>query len=171
MIKKKRATSLAEVMIILAIISTTVVASTTLVVKSLATIKNNEIEDTANGVMIKALEIAKSPADVYVSDTSFVNAASGQVYFFSIQNQNNQYTLRRESGTASTCDSQGPFKTNLFTQTTTQNINICLVIEITPQTTLNQRIYEIAAKVVYQLEGETIINSVTGYRKDDFVLR
>ncbi len=169
--KKKKATSLAEVLIILAIISTTVIASTTLVVKALATIKNNEIEDTANGVMVKALEIAKSPADIYVSDTSLVNTVNGQVYFFSIQNQNNQYTLRRESSTANSCDSQSPYITDLTQGSQAQNINVCLVIEITPQNTLDQSIYAITSKIVYQLEGETIINSVTGYRKDSFILR
>lgn len=168
---RKKGTSLAEVLIILAIISTTVIASTTLVVQSLATIRNNETEDTANGLMVKALEIAKSPAQVYVTDTSFVNAVTGQPYFFSIQNQNDQYLLRRESSDISTCQVNSPYAVDLYPDGSEVSFLACLVVGITRLQSLNQTIYEINSKVIYNLEGETRITNVTGYRKDEFTLR
>ena len=62
---KLKAATLIEVLIVLGVISTTMIVAVSLIINSLYELRNNETQDAANGIMIQALEIAKSPTNAY----------------------------------------------------------------------------------------------------------
>ena len=166
---KKKAASLAEVMIVLGIISTTLVASVSILINSLSRTKVNEIEDAANAVMIQALEVAKSPAqNVSVSSTSFAPNQRGEVYSFklnkSIDGENVLEEIRQPSTEG--CNSQSPYYVTPDNRTdVTQEIDLCL--QITVENISNQ-VYEIVSTVTYQIPNEEKQNTIKGYRYGEF---
>lgn len=162
--KFKKATSLAEVLIILAIISTTLIASVNLVTSSIRSAKQNEIEDYANGILVLGLELAKSPNDIYIDDSSvFTNI--NQTFTFSLQNENNQYFLQRQTEVPETCSGQSVFN---IQDNQEQDFDVCLKLEITRRNVNDQEYFEVASIVFYQNGGENITNSVKGFRKNAF---
>ncbi len=79
--KNKKATSLLEVIVVLAIISLTIVSSVSLVAKTRIQIKNNELTDQINGQVVKALEILKSPSDILISNDTNLTGTDIPYYF------------------------------------------------------------------------------------------
>jgi type II secretory pathway pseudopilin PulG len=96
--KSKKAASLIEIIIVLAIVSFTIIASISLVARTRIEIRNNEIEDKANEVLLKALEALKAPTRVVILNdetlpqTSECRSGTGSCfsgsgpYYFSLEN-------------------------------------------------------------------------------------
>jgi len=88
----KKASSLIEVIIVLAIVSFTIIASMALVAKTRLEIKNNELQDNANEVLLKALEALKSPSKVVLVNSPALTGA-GPYYFALKEDQSGNYVL------------------------------------------------------------------------------
>jgi type II secretory pathway pseudopilin PulG len=166
--QKLAAVSLVEVMVVLAIVAATMVGGMRLTVIAFTQIKKNEITDYATGVMIKALEIAKSP--------SLVRATSG---FGTITDFDGSYVVQMTGDEAvinqltttvqalTTCDRSSPYYIDI--QVSSGQVPIaCLQLNVTEKEGLTNDYYEIEARVVYVIDNTTTIKTITGYRVNDF---
>lgn len=108
----KKAASLAEVLIVLGIISTALVASISIIVDSLRQTRLNEIVDTANLFMIKASEISKSANEITIVSTTFLPNQRGDVSFFTLEQSGGVSYLRQvfpDRSTLNECDDNNEF--------------------------------------------------------------
>ncbi|MCA9383899.1 hypothetical protein KC909_06075 [Candidatus Dojkabacteria bacterium] len=81
MTKKVKAFGLVEALLALAIFGTAIIAATAVTIKSLRTVKNNELADFANSVMVRSMEYTRSE-----SGTNAVLSALGpEPWLFSLQ--------------------------------------------------------------------------------------
>ncbi|MFQ5492621.1 MAG: hypothetical protein ACE5DX_00460 [Candidatus Dojkabacteria bacterium] len=81
---KLKAFGLAEIIVALGIFGTAMIATVAIAVASLRTVKDNELADIANSVMIRSMEYMKSPA--VVPDLLNLPAATNDVHSFKIMN-------------------------------------------------------------------------------------
>lgn len=163
--KKKKAATLAEVMIVLGIISTAMVASISVMINSLIRIKINDIEDSANTVMVKALEVAKSPAAISVSENIDNRTVNVPIYF--LLNTSSQLQLQNNDSINTTCTDNNKYNVKaLLPEDITASSQICVQIEIIPRYGLeNARLYEIIVRSYYTLpNGDLRANVIKGYR-------
>ncbi|MCA9386655.1 type II secretion system protein [Candidatus Dojkabacteria bacterium] len=163
--KRKKAATLAEVMIVLGVISTAMVASISIMINSLVRIKVNDIEDSANSVMIKALEAAKSPATISLSQDISAVAVNSSVFFSLDETARLQYEINDTVNTSCTSQNKYNVKT-LLPDDVSSNSEICVQIEIIPRLGVNsKRIYEIVVRSFYVLpNGDVRANVIKGYR-------
>lgn len=99
--KKKKATSLVEIIIVLAIVSLTIVSSIALVAKSRITLRNNEVNDEITAAMVKILEAVKSPQALQISSDVSLQSADNPYYFTLSSNQQGVYYLKYQSAGSS----------------------------------------------------------------------
>lgn len=172
--KVKKATSLVEVLIILAIISTTIVASTTLAVNSQRAVLENQREDTANGVLVQALEVAKSPVDIKLGS---------QVDFLPLNTYSFRFTRDSRTGDLvlaevprqqlTTCSEGSIFQVETFFAQDEIEFPLCLAVEvemIDPPGREAESYFEITTRVVYQQGDETRFFSLVGFRNEAFTI-
>lgn len=169
---KLQASSLAEVLIVLGIISTTIIASTSLVINSLVTVRENEISDAANGLLVQTVEIIKSPSNIYVSDNIFTSGSVGQTYYFRLKEGSNSSAsfLEYISGGSpiNTCTASSPYYKSLNLNNNT-SVNSCLQIQIKPVKANTKVNYEITALIVYNIRSDTQIRYLRAYRTESFI--
>ncbi len=168
--KKKKAASLAEVMIVLGILSTVLVASVSVLVNSMLRISINDLEDAANTIMIQALEISKSPVDVLVSDLSIQEAGFETTQNFSLDITDEGNVLQRQSeGALTECTPNSVYNINSQVRDIQTKSNICLQVRITPLEGLDGiRVYRLESEVVFRTPKETRSNSIIGFRYRQF---
>lgn len=184
--KTKKATSLLEVIVVLAIISMTIVSSISLVARTRVQIKNNEITDQINGQVVKALEILKSPSDILVSNDA--NLTGAGPYFFTLSNPApNKYLLQyqfqgatfpvitsEQSATGATnpnTNLPGCDNSSIFFVTGVLNFNYCQQVRIVPLTNIktNQIYYQINVTLVYKnFINQNVYQTLSTYRYDNF---
>lgn len=169
----KKAASLTEVMIVLGVISTVMVASVTIMINSMVRIRINEIEDAANSAMILALEITKSPANVRynvdVDDSGLFPYDIPQYFSISNLEGNNMLIYRPGHGVMTACNGTLLDRYDvsfLLPEDISQNSVICIQVEVTPRRGINDtRIYEIVVRAIYEIPGgEVRSNVIQGFR-------
>jgi hypothetical protein len=166
--KNLPATSLVEVLVVLAIVASTMVAATQLSVRALIDIKQNEIEDYANSVMLKALEVAKSPSDINVTHLVTAGNYTGS---YSSSLLNGKPVLYQQSPTIvgmGTCTSGSVYYTPLTGVTGVTPPLACLQVQIQPKTGLNSTYYEITSTISFQLSDQMVTKTIVGYRRNKF---
>lgn len=165
------AVSLVEVVVVLGIIATTLVSAAQLSVRMTRTIKDNEISDFTNGVVLQALEIAKSPAAVKLASAAGGGSSTGS---YRLDRSGAQAVLWRESQTVNritNCTSASPYRVQIAdgSQQLLGEALVCLQILIQPrQGAVRQSYFEIEAISVYQLSDQIVVNSGLGYRREAF---
>lgn len=175
--KRLKATSLVEVLVVLAVISLTIVFSVSLVAKARVVVKNNEIQDQANGLMIKALEIFKSPSDIFIpAEAGLTNTAASYSFSFdknssvvnpdvpAVEPNSGGTTLlyQQSDGPITICDAN----TNPVYRLDRFSFPFCEQILISPKqdVLVNQTYYEIIVNVVYELNNKQVQDSIKTYR-------
>ncbi len=167
---KKKASSLAEVMIVLGIISTAMVASISIMVNSLIRIRVNDIEDSANTILIQALEIAKSPTQLRVNaDLSTIPYDSS---VFLALGDNDRLQIQRGHSVQGNlinpdCNTSSVYNVNdLLPEDVSASSQICIQLEVTRRRGINDNdVYEITARSKYVVPGGDIrSNVITGFR-------
>src|SRR5690606_22424983 len=115
------------------IISTVMVVSVSVLIKSIEKVKQNELEETANLLMIQALEISKSPSDVFVSDSEIINLPVNSTRYYRYAVVNNQNILQKQGETThlSDCSSGSNYNIQRFEEEF-ENLSLCMQIAITP---------------------------------------
>lgn len=163
----KKALSLFEVIIVLAITSLTIVTSVGLLSRNVRMVKNNEMEDFMNGTLLKAVEALKSPNLVSISDANSVKTAGtkyfsitqgiDEIYYLELQQQGSNLTVEN-------CTSSSVFYID------SGSYPYCLQVVVTTlmdQTTIKS--YRIKAAIVFTLDGnQKRISEVNLYRYADF---
>ncbi len=166
--KNLAATSLVEVLVVLAIVASTMIAATQLSVRALIDIKQNELLDYANSVMLKALEVAKSPADVNVTHLAVAGSYTGS---YSSSLLSGKPVLYQQSPTIvamGSCSTSSVYYTPLTGVTGITPPLACMQVQIQPKTGLNSTYYEITVTITYRLSDQTVTDSIVGYRRNKF---
>lgn len=161
------ASTLIEVLVILAVAAVTVTGVAAVNIRSITTIKDNETLDTAMGVMVQALELAKSPKAIPASGAS----PTGN---FRIDYENNQLvrTLGNDPPLSATsiCTEGSTYYVSINAQGNAGRY-ICLQISISqaqrPLTT--QQYYIVTARVLFNLSGGAVVNQLVAYRRGEII--
>lgn len=182
--RELKATSLVEVLVVMGIIATTIIGSMVLVAGSLVTVRNNQTEDYVNGILINAIEVSKSPSNLFVNDDSFLQTGGSSVSYFRFTNDGTNAILQRTfDGDLTQCGDQSQYLiTNRIldvvpipgaapTQQQEENVlfvnpTVCLQVQITPQPVTQS--YLMRIKSVYQVQGETFTTTVQSQRYESF---
>jgi type II secretory pathway pseudopilin PulG len=172
--KFKVATSLVEVLVVLAIISTTLISVTLLVVRAMESIKKDEIADDATGNLIKALEIVKAPSAIKVDNLQSL-AALDNISKFSLESADGEYFLRYRSQdtlTLGNCDGNSPYFLSRTLGGTIEDKTVqCLELSIIPRNMGGGKVYyEIDSTLVYKSLNEFKMTSLKAYRYGKFSL-
>lgn len=173
----KKGSSLIEVIIVLAIVSFTIIASMALVARTRLEIRNNEIQDNANGVLLKALEALKTPAKVVINGNPSLSGANA--YYFSLKEDTAgryilQYqapgsfkSLPGESGTFDfndVCTTDNPFYVSDGSFTYCQQVTITPIL----RPGVIRELYEVGTRIIYTTSNENKSESLTSYRYANF---
>ncbi len=160
--KRLKAASLMEVMVVLGIVSFTIVSSMSLVAKVSTTVKSNEIQDQANSLILKALEVFKNTKDVFVSQ-DVLTSATGGTYYFALKEGSTgaflQYDPTGDAQSLNNCDANNVyFVANL-------NFGPCLQVAITPiNSVTGGKYYNVEVFIKYSISGKDITDSLKTYR-------
>lgn len=163
---------LIEILISLAIFAIGVISVTTLNVRTYRVIKNNELADFADRTMVKSLEYFKTPttSDVQAQiegwlSTSPDNRLNCYISPFSIVDDSGELLFLPydySSTLYENCDSSIPQVYKLKTKVGSlyEGFNICEQIIVEKKSNG----YKITSRVVYNIDSETKINQLIGYR-------
>lgn len=168
---KKAGFGLIEILIVLAIIATTMLAATQISLNGIRAIKLDEVVDFANGMLLQGLELAKSPSTVRVFTLSGASNLNGS---YRLQTASNGTTELRMVTTTQTpltlaqCTSSSAYFVNITGATGVTNPQVCLQLMITARTNLGVNYYEIRTRLVYNLGGQTLEREIYAYRRGAF---
>lgn len=170
--RKLPAIGLLEILIVLAIVSVTMVGAFQISLQGLRVVKNNEVADYANTLMLQALEIAKNPADVKVSSNSTITNFNGSYRLQRLADNTAVMWLVTTSLTpasGSTCSKNSTYYLDISNSgATTSPSIICLQLRVQQQQNLGINVYQITSRVMYSLNGQVIEQEVVGFRRNAF---
>lgn len=131
--KKKKALSLLEVIVVLAIISMTMISSMTVVLRANNLIKNNEVQDTANEILMQAFELLRSPEVVKVQQGYSRLGQAGVLTSYSMEFDDTRkgYLNMVSSNFDANCSTGNSYNVESLS-TSNRPYAICLRINITP---------------------------------------
>ncbi|MCA9379036.1 hypothetical protein KC640_01275 [Candidatus Dojkabacteria bacterium] len=162
---------LMEVMIVLAIVAATMVAAMQVSIQSLRVIKQNEIGDYANSVMVQALELAKSPSNVQVSATGQVTDFQG-TYQLQINSAGGAVLWKVGDNvtpiTNTGCTNASPYFVDISNINPVGSPVVCLQLIVRNISGISGAAYEITSHLIYTLQNEQIERSIIGYRRNKF---
>jgi hypothetical protein len=158
--KSTKALSLAEVIMALGIISTVMVASISFMISSLIRVQVSELEDQANSLMIKALEVAKSPTRLNIDAAQISTIAP---MYFSLNEFNQLISQSQEE--IGTCNNINVYNSTTLLDETFRRFPVCLQVIFIPLQDAAAR-YEVRSKAIF-INGEEVREvSLIGYRYD-----
>ncbi|MEO6728543.1 MAG: hypothetical protein ABIM99_01340 [Candidatus Dojkabacteria bacterium] len=187
--RRLRATSLVEVLIVLAIISSTILGSMLLVSNSFVVVRQNQTEDYVNGLAVNAMEIVKSPSNIFVTDDSFTVTQNPTPVFFKLTRINGAAYLQKTQDTQiSTCEvgSQYIIESTIIadprnpnnaeagtTATPSTTPNVCVQVKIVPVagsiiTNGIQSYYQMTVIAVYNQDNKPVIVTFQSNRYEQF---
>lgn len=157
MSKKLKALGLFEIIIALGVVSTTIIISMSAIISTTEGIRRNDIEETANFVLVKAIEIARSPSPITLQGNPDLFTS----YSVS-KDQNNNFILK---GVQVFNENEPCSESNQFYVSDDLDVDsltpMCLTMSIVNavDTVSNKNVLTIDAKVFYTYKEENIINS------------
>lgn len=161
------AAGLVEVLIVLGIVAVIMVIIGTLTVQSYLRIKDNEMLDYANGIMIRALEITKTPSEILVHDPSGFIGYDGS---YTIDLGAVPRALRRQSllsNPITSCNTDSVYLIDVSNEFPGISVpTICLQLII--QSEGDSR-YIVEVNMIYKSSNQEITNSLLGYRVNEFI--
>jgi len=168
-----KAFGLVEILVGLAIFSTAIIATVTIAVNSYKAVKNNELADLANSVMIRSVEYFKSPSSIGSLTPAGSATSTAPVYY-----KLNVTISPETTGTDSLsfvrvttnvqplteCTESSEYRVNF---SSTQNLEsstflLCNQIIVEP---LTEGGYIIKSRIVYQTSKGTETAEILGYRQ------
>lgn len=147
--KRKKALSLVEMLVVLIIISTTVITAFGIILRSTIDIKENEVSDSINSLMVSINEAVKSPGGVPLQSFTPGTFTTNIEYAFKATAVGNSYVLTYVPGSASltSCDSNSQFKFPISVeQSTVQDVCILVGIKLLSGTPTR---YEVKTNTLY----------------------
>lgn len=170
--KNKKALSLVEMLVVLLIMSTTILTALGLILRSSLEIKENEVRDTVNGIILNINESMKSPGALQLNNFTPNEFVAGVDYGFSVNSVGSTYELTYVQGstTLTSCDPQSTYKyTVAISQSTIQDV--CILVTIKRIQGSTPPVYEIRTSSLYTYNqpGSTPVSSyLVTYRYDGF---
>jgi type II secretory pathway pseudopilin PulG len=162
------ALSLVEVLVVLGLVSVSMVGIAGINVRSQIAVKDNELIDAANGIMLQALELAKSPTQLKISSTDNTTNINGT---YAIDKTQPDTLLERPSSDAiltstSTCNTASPYFVSV---SSTNPPLICLQItfERKQRPLVNDNYYEVTSRVLFKLSRGPVLNQLVAYRRGE----
>lgn len=171
----KKAFGLAEVIVAIGIFGTVMVVTVSMTVAALRTVKDNELADMANSVMVTSLEYVKSPAGFEAIQSTVPSTGALKTYKIktSLYNPDNpsftdfQLETTTETNRITTCDDSSPFLVKIAessptgAQASLNNFKVCNQILI--QTASNQTV-TITSVVVYVISDRVVVSELVGFK-------
>lgn len=161
--KKLIGISLLEVIAVLMLSAVLLIAAARMTTALMYQIKAGEMEDYVTGLTLRALEVAKAPAEVWV-DTDPI--ASGTFYRLSLDS--NTLTLVGYGSTPSinSCSTTSEYFINSADVSSFKQIPVCMqfVVRRLNNQYSGSFYYDIAVRTVYQLPSRADVLDVKGYR-------
>ncbi len=168
--RKQKAFGLVEIIVSLAVFGTAIIATMALTVNAYTTVKNNELGDLANSIMISSGEYFKSPN----AKTILPPAGSNGSFYYNLttpinvnpgSTQVSNLGFNRQTSTAAkinSCDTGSIYKV-AFNDTTglPNNFIVCNQVIIQPQPDGS---YKILSEVVYKTSKGLDQSELIGYR-------
>jgi len=183
-LKRKKGFSLAEVVVSLGVTATVMVVAISLTGQSLRLTKENEVENTANEILIQSLEFIKSPVAINISSSvTGQNAQSSLTGSYTIAtstslggatNGNEVGTTYLKSSTASTAEMTqnscipGSAEYSLYKvdlQNSTSVVCNQVILTLVPGETDT---YKITSIIAYEIGGERVVDRAEAFRKGNF---
>lgn len=164
--------SLFEVLIILIIVSVTSVTAMSLFITSTLRVREGEIKEMANGVVVKVLELMRSPTNVKISANidqmpssnfkSYKIVSSGNTTFLSFEPEASQIT---------DCDESSPFyfQSEQVSQTEERKFLICVQLRIRRAfESVDRELFEAVITSAYGFPGSIKTDNFKTYRFYEF---
>lgn len=171
---KFSAVGLVEVLIVLALVATTMVAATQVTVQSLIKIKEDEVNDYVNGLMVRALEAAKSPQILTINnDLTGLTDFEGS-YTLLVPSEGADTPSFTQEAIELTPLPEGSCTTNSPYSVTIPNLGnftpppVCLQVIVAELEGIDvNSIFQITVRSVYTLSSGPVVREVLGYRRAD----
>lgn len=168
-----RASSLIEVLVVMAIIGTTIISAMSLAANSLINVRNNELEQYANTILIKTVEKLKSPTDIRVSGVDLTRSQTGQTYYYKLTETSGVLLLEQDIFQTRLPDTCASGTAYYFQPSTIPEDSfttpVCIQVRIKPSvTTQGRRFYEIFSTIVYPIGPDTTVSTMKVFRYTDF---
>lgn len=168
----KKALSLVEMLVVLLIMSTTILTALGLILRSSLEIKENEVRDSVNGIILNINESMKSPSAISLNNFTPNQFVAGVEYGFRVNPDGANYELTYVQGSTSltSCDSQSTYRYTInVSQSTIQDI--CILVTIRRLQGTVSPVYEIRTSSLYTYNqpGATPVSSyLVTYRYNEF---
>lgn len=179
---RKQGFSLAEVVVSLGVTATVMVIAISLTSQSLRLAKENEIENTANEILVQSLELAKSPVPLNISSSvTGQNAASALAGSYRIAKTNNPGAGNESVGvsflqptnastneiTAGSCTQGSPEFTSYKVDLQGSEAIVCNQVILVKETGEIDT-YRFISIIVYEIGGEDVVDRIEAFRKGNF---
>lgn len=159
--KKYRAFGLVEALIGIAIFGVAIVVATAVSIDSLKQVKENEVADFANSVMVQTLEFSKSNkvalTTLQGNGNTFqafkIDGSLENITGISLQNDTTKLA-------SNACSTTSPYYINIDWPEYTES-TLCNQIIVEATSSGN---FKITSRVVYSLEDEVRVSEILGYR-------
>jgi len=172
--KKKKALSLAEVLIVLGVISSALVVAVSFLVESIITLRVNETEDTVNFLMLTGVELARTSSELNISDDQgFFNGGSTNYFYINDADPSDatdfELVIDPIGSEITTCGAaqSNYYVSNFYIENLANLDNFCMQIIFEPSETAGDlTAYPVRVKTIYQVSGEEEfrIKNIRGYK-------
>jgi len=173
-VKTWPAVGLVEVLIVLALVATTMVAATQVTVQSLIKIKEDEVNDYVNGLMIRVLEAAKSPQTLTIDNQLTGLSDFEGSYVLTIPDEGTSTPAFTQEAIELTPIPEGSCTTSSPYSVTIPNLGnftpppVCLQAIVTELDGIDiNPIFQITVRSVYSLSSGPVVRDIIGYRRAD----
>lgn len=162
--RKTKAFGLLEVVVAIAISGITMIGLVSVSLNALRSIQRNELIDTGSGVMIRSLEIAKSPAEFSINE--LLSGASAASFVLDLDTSTNEFNLVPVGDPSSeirTCQPGSEFQ--VTDQLQVQIGNLCNQVIISRQSALGDFVqtYEVKSIIAVAFDGDVYQDEIVSY--------
>jgi hypothetical protein len=171
--KSWAAVGLVEVLIVLALVATTMVAATQVTVQALIKIKEDEINDYVNGLMVRTLEAAKSPQTLTINNQlTGLDDFEGS-YTLQVTDDGNPPAFTQEAIELTPipeggCSISSPYSVTIPNLGNFTPPPVCLQAIVAELEGIDvSSIFQITVRAVYNLSSGPVEREVVGYRRAD----
>lgn len=164
---------LLEVLIVLAIVASTMVAATQISLEGYKAIKVNELTDYSNSVLLQALELVKAPGSINISAATQPNGFNGSYKLRTPSGTSGRVTLDRISSSLTAigveqCSDTSPYYTATSDDSPLPDPLLCTQI-IVEEVTGSTGLYRMTSRVVFTYEGVDYSQSIVNFRQGGLV--
>lgn len=169
----KNASGLVEVLIVMAIIGTTLVSSMLLVSRGFIEVKNNQTEDSINGIIVQVLDRIKNSTALEIINSEFNTLTSTGTRNFYLNGQNILTLDNFESPSAdiTTCTPTSQYNVIAKEIASSSLVNsLCIQIKLRKQTTAVNDRFVGTVVYAYTLNQENIVSKLDFVKYNTFTV-